>query len=177
LTHRVWEWFCQTSPWMRTALRWHLQCNTEVHLLITFCATQLKFIMPAPFARTLSNTGLAKWVLLCDVMLIKYFSDAGTQMLQPFFGWCEEMYGEFITNMYDSLMRYEVTKFEHHKLVEPLIQNTLTYTNFRGDPYQGQGEEECHQDYQGSQCPHQFPLHGGHATNGEFHEANGLFIY
>jgi len=46
-------------------------------------------------------------------MLAKFFSEAGTQMSQPFYGWRKEMYGEFITNMYDSLLRRGVTNFEY----------------------------------------------------------------
>lgn len=48
-------------------------------------------------------------------MLVKFFSDAGTQTSRPFYGWREEMYSEFITNMFDSLLRRGVTEFEFRK--------------------------------------------------------------
>lgn len=61
------------------------------------------------------NTGLSNWAFLGDVLLVRFFSDSGTQLTRPFHGWREDSYNEYITNTYDSLLRRGVKEFEFRK--------------------------------------------------------------
>ncbi|KAH0826069.1 hypothetical protein J3R83DRAFT_5798 [Lanmaoa asiatica] len=84
----------------------------------------------APFTQILSDAGLSNWTLLGDVMLAKFFSDAGTQISRPFYGWREDMYGEFITNMHYLLLRRRVTNFECREIgIEIKGKNTAIKLN------------------------------------------------
>ena len=86
--------------------------NSKFLLLHT---AQLYDYLIALFMQALSDAGLFNWMLLGNVMSVRFFSNANTQTLWPFCGWHEEMYGEFITNIYDSLLHLGVTNFEYHK--------------------------------------------------------------